>query len=224
MSVIVLVPCLLLVASNAAFAVPYLQLDADPAIYVGGTEESVVTLGDEFTLYALVDTDTTVGLDQFNISIALTPQLDTPTDLGSFIFDGATINVTTDMTYGIPPISLVSNPGLLGPHGIYETYYIEIPFTLDPTGISKEYNTQLEPGGPQTPVPGGDTLMYQEFAVDASLLSDDYFLHFDFYTTGSGIIDFAPFSHDVKHTPVPGAVLLGMLGLGVAGVKLRKYA
>jgi len=28
----------------------------------------------------------------------------------------------------------------------------------------------------------------------------------------------------VVHTPVPGAVLLGMLGLGVAGVKLRKYA
>jgi hypothetical protein len=28
----------------------------------------------------------------------------------------------------------------------------------------------------------------------------------------------------VVQTPVPGAVLLGMLGLGVAGVKLRKYA
>ena len=29
---------------------------------------------------------------------------------------------------------------------------------------------------------------------------------------------------DVAITPIPGAVLLGMLGLGVAGVKLRKFA
>jgi len=35
---------------------------------------------------------------------------------------------------------------------------------------------------------------------------------------------FAPFSHDVTHAPVPGAVLLGLLGLCVAGVKLRKFA
>lgn len=28
----------------------------------------------------------------------------------------------------------------------------------------------------------------------------------------------------IEHVPVPGAVLLGILGLGVAGIKLRKYA
>ncbi|MHC4168605.1 MAG: PEP-CTERM sorting domain-containing protein [Planctomycetota bacterium] len=35
---------------------------------------------------------------------------------------------------------------------------------------------------------------------------------------------FLRFNTDATMVPVPGAVLLGMLGLGVAGVKLRKRA
>ena len=38
-----------------------------------------------------------------------------------------------------------------------------------------------------------------------------------------GIAKFAPFSHNVL-TPVTASVILGMLGLGVVGLKLRKFA
>ena len=43
MSVIVFVACLLLVSGNTVFAVPYLQLDAYPAGYVDGDEQSRCT-------------------------------------------------------------------------------------------------------------------------------------------------------------------------------------
>jgi hypothetical protein len=33
-----------------------------------------------------------------------------------------------------------------------------------------------------------------------------------------------PDAYHISVVPVPGAVLLGILGLGVAGIKLRKYA
>ncbi len=230
-SVIVFVSCLLLVSGNTVFAIPYLQLDAEGGIYVGPPEESVVIASDQFTLYALVDSSHGSTDGVFFLSIALVPQLDTATDLGFFMIDGDVINVTSDMTYGIPPLNLLiealpedpQNPGLLAPHGIFETYFYELEFTLAGATQTDPYNVQYNPGGPGENVPGG-VLYYQAFDIDATNLSDDYFLHFDLYTTGSGIVDFAPFSKDVQHTPVPGAVLLGILGLGVAGLKLRKFA
>ncbi len=213
--------CILFVAGNTVFAIPYLQLDVEGGIYVGPPEESVVIASDQFTVYALVDTSSAGGV--FYLSIALVPQLDTATDLGFFMLDGDVVNVTSDMTYGIPPLNLLTKPGLLAPHGVFETYFYEHEFTLTPSGISKSYNVQDDSGGPKAYNPGDALLYYQEFAVDATGLND-YFLHFDLYTTGSGIVKFAPFSHDAQHTPVPGAVLLGILGLGVAGIKLRKFA
>jgi hypothetical protein len=108
-------------------------------------------------------------------------------------------------------------------HGIFDTYFTEIPFTLTGATRTNLYDVEYNSGGPGPENPLGK-LYYQEFAVDATGLNDDYFLHFDLYTGVDGAIKFAPPSHDVTHAPVPGALLLGMLGMGVAGMKLRKYA
>ena len=232
MSVIVFVSCLLLVSGNTAFAVNYLQLDADGATYdPDPDEESVVISSDQFTMYALVDSGQQDGIaGDFFLSIALVPKLDFYQALGSFTFtldDGvttSTIVVVDDMEYGVPPINLTSPPGLLAPHGIFKTYFKEIGFTLDPTGRADLYNVQDDPGGPGPFLNDTGPLYYQEFYVDASALDDNYFLHFDFYKRVDQITDFAPFSHDLQHVPVPGAVLLGILGLGVAGIKLRKFS
>ena len=251
LSVIVFIAGLFLVSGNTVFAVPYLQLDAFPAGYVEGDEQSIVTTELQFTLYALVNTEkgssgTTDG--NFYISVAIIPDPGYDVSghsLGSYEFGGETFNVTADgflsdeetyyeeMEYGIPPLdahllALQEQDKNLPSHGVYDTYYREHLFTLDePTGQADLYNSQDNPGGPlqeQFYDPEG-ALYYQAFSVDASgLTHPPYRLHFDFYTKGSGIVDFAPFSHDVLAAPIPASVILGMLGLGVVGLKLRKYA
>lgn len=225
-SVIVFVSCLLLVEGNTVFAAPYLQLDADPAIYVGPPEESVVTTSDVFTMYALINSTSPPFSDwstrDYFLSIALVPQRDTAGVLGSFIFAGETIFVTNDMIYGIPPITALIGKTLPS-HGVFETYFTERKFDLIGASQTDVYDVEVNgAGGPGSPSSGD--LYYQSFLVDASALNDDYFLHIDLYTGNGDSIKFAPPSHDLQHTPVPGAVLLGILGLGVAGIKLRKYA
>ena len=239
MSVIVLIPCLLLVTGNTVFAENYLQLDADPATYVYGPvfgePESIVTTDSEFTLYALVDSTKGSITDTFYLSAAIIPSIQpepsTPPTLGSFTFsnDGPpdTINVVGDMTYGTPPILVLSNSDDLPGHGVFETYYWEYAFTLDGIKRANLYDSQTAQGA-LVDNPDG-LLYYEDFSVNVSGLSGDYAVHFDLYTTTmkDGVLvlgDKAPFSHDVTTTPVPGAVLLGMIVLGVVGVNLRKYA
>ena len=237
-AVVMFMLCLLFVTGNAAFAIPYLQLDAYPAGYVGGEEESVVTYSSQFTLYALVDSSQGSTLGDFYISVAIIPDPgETSPDLGFYKFDGETFNVTDggllsdgltpyeQMVYGTPPVDdFLIKKGLPG-HGVFDTYYREHSFTLAGGGRADLYNSQDNPGGPLQPEfynPVGD-LYYQAFEVDATGLASGSALHFDLYTMVNGKFEFAPFSHDVTHAPVPGAVLLGILGLGVAGVKLRKF-
>jgi hypothetical protein len=217
------------------FAYPYLQLDANPATYVGPPEESVVTLGPVFTLYALVNSESPkwsesdlTDEDRFYISVAIIPDpgySEPGPDLGSYTFDAggiiSTIDVVGDMTYGVPPLNAELKDRVLPRHDVFDTYYREHEFQLDPLKKTALYNSQDDFGGPDLSTDG--SLYYQDFEVDINGLASGYALHFDLYTKGSGIDNFAPFSKDVT-TPVPGAVLLGLLGLGVAGVKLRKFA
>ena len=237
MSVIVFVSCLLLVGGNAVFAEPYLQLDADPAIYLGPPEESILATETEFTLYALVNSTAPEydPTDTFYISAALVPNPGEPPgpDLGSYDFDGSTFNVVGNMEYGTPPIEVYLESMDLPSHGIYETYYHQYSFTLAETSEAVLYNSQNTPGGPTnlTPGPGDDIVLYKAFDVDVSGLASGYVMHFDLYTykwdevKDTYVIDnFAPFSHDLVTIPAPGAVVLGMLGFGVAGLKLRKFA
>lgn len=230
----VLVLCLLFAGEHAALAEPYLQLDADPATYLSVPEESIFATQSHFTLYALVNSDSTKidngtgdgGADgYFYISAAITPKLlETPApDLGSFVFDGLTISVVNDMVYGAPPIDADRNPDEIARHGIYDTYYYEHEFTLDPAKRTALYNSQDHPGGPGSVVADGP-LYYQDFEVDVSGLASGYAVHFDLYTkTSDGKLEyFAPFSHDLLAVPVPGAVLLGSMGLALSGYRLRR--
>ena len=227
MSVIVFVLCLLLVATNSAFAAPFLQLDADPAIYVGPPEDSVVTTSDVFTLYALINSNSGQkpsdwATTDYYLSFALVPERNTAGALGSFIFAGETINVTTDMIYDIPPITTIINKTLPS-HDVFKTYFTERSFDLTGATQTDVYDVEVDgAGGPGSPSSGD--LYYQSFAVDASLLSNDYYLHIDLYTGSGKSIYFAPPSHDLLHTPIPASVILGILGMGVVGLKLRKFA
>lgn len=232
-SIIVLATCLLLVAGNAAYAEPYLQLDAYPAEYIG---ESVVTTDLDFTLYALVNSLSSKfgGLGgSYYISAALTPQvLELPegtelTDLGTISFDG--LEIVELMQPGVPPG--------MPPAGTFPTYHYEHEFSLDPDMKTARYDSQLVDLDGPLPIDDGKLdFYYEDFDVDATgltgVIDPDTGLHtpllviFDLYTKDiDGNVKYvAPFSHNVLSAPVPGAVLLGLLGLGVAGVKLRRFA
>ena len=234
-SVILFVSGLLLVAGNTVFAEPYLMLDADSdsVLYVGGEEESIVTTDPVFTLYALVNSESPEAPDPFvsemyYISVALVPdpgEGDPGPVLGSYFIDGVEKDVVGDMIYGTPPIEDYLKQNDLPSHGIFETYYHEYSFVVFEPNTATLYNSQDTPGGP-TPNPLG-TLYYEDFEIDISGLAHGYALHFDLYTKNPLSLEidkFAPFSHDVLATPVPASVILGILGLGVVGMKLRKFA
>ena len=221
------VAALLAVSSYGAYAVPTLQIDIDGATYVGGTEQSVVTTDPVFTLHTLLteDVDTTIA-DTFYLSIAVIPSLaqsNPSPDLGTIFVNGNTYNVTGDMNYGTPPLDVTLTNKDLPPHGIYETYYLELMFQFDPLDQTGTYNVQDNPGGLQS----GTGSFFSTFNFDISGLAAGYDLHFDLYNTamkkGDLVLgEFAPFSHDARTmvgVPEPGILVLmgmGLLGLGFA--------
>lgn len=71
----------------------------------------------------------------------------------------------------------------------------------------------------------GDTGVDRIFGDDYGNIHDDiYYLQFTLNTPITLAAGEYFFSHDATVVPVPGAVLLGMLGLGAAGMRLRKRA
>jgi len=162
---------------------------------------------------------------------AVTPrqdEIDPAPDLGSFVLGSLTIDVTGDMVYGTPPLDVDLDPKDLADHGIFETYYYEQPFTLDPAKTTGLYNSQDTPGGPSV---AGSDLYYQDFKVDVSGVASGYTIHFDLYTMKTierqgelvnVIADFAPFSHDLETVPTPGALMLGVMGIGMVNSFLRR--
>jgi hypothetical protein len=237
-----------------ASAVPMLQLDIAGGTYDPVTE-TIMADGSPFTLYAVLTPQPNTSAKDlakllsatYYVAVALVPQTSTQADLGSYSFNGTSYQVTGDMTYGVPPFELVpalqgQDPGDLPTHGVYPTFFNEMPFTFSSSQKAQTYDTSTNPGGLVPSASGGS--YYVAFTIDTLPLSPDTALHFDLYDTdvrqcgtkmnkGANaacpdvdVNDFAPFSHDAQSIPppppLPEPTTVALFGTGLAAVVFRK--
>ena len=128
-----------------------------------------------------------------------------------------TVNVTSDMVYGVPPLETVLGQqgfdnGDLSQHGIFETYFYQVAVDFDATRELDVYNAADDPGQPLSHTGGSGGLFYDVVTIDTTNLDSAYTLHFDLYDQkivdcGNNpncvpgdidVNDFAPFSHDAQ--------------------------
>jgi hypothetical protein len=230
------------VYSGNSYATPTLQLNIASGLYDSATETVVAptnTASNIFKLYAYLIEDSKHN-DLFSgtyyISMAIGPQLSSPQNLGSVVFDGQTVNVSSGMTNGTSPLSS---------HGVFPTYFAEWAFTFNPSLTTEEFNTEDNPGLDPTQHPVVNRPMfYREFAVDVSNLDPRYVVHFDLYSkevvrNKTKIKSFAPYSHDAEggyhdvvfatdeesqNVPEASSALLLFAGLAALGIAKKRQS
>ncbi len=240
----------LLGISSFASAIPTLQLGIAGGTYDASTQ-TIIASSSSFSLYAYLIPDAGNPInDLYSLSMAVAPAVSSPASLGSFTVDGNTVDVTSGMTYGVPPLdaAVETTPGGdnsdLQTHSIFPTYFSEISFSFNAANQSGQFNTADDPSfGPQP----GSGMYFQKFDIDVTNLSANHTIHFDLYNTKlieckktatcvSGNLDvtqFAPFSHDAQsgpgdgggppnETPEPTTILLFALGALGLGLARRK--
>jgi hypothetical protein len=197
----------LLVSASEASAAPVLQLDILGGQYDHATQ-TIVATDREFTLIAILTPDPSLSLtpEQYfseiiYLAAAVTPQVHSSADLGSFDLDGTdlvgqtpatsespggTVRVTGDMVYGNPPVENLEahqpyDSGDLAPHGIYDTYFTEFAFRFNQANQMATYDTHLEHDPNRTSIPAGTGSYYAAFTVNTENLARGYQIHFDAY-------------------------------------------
>ena len=230
-----------MLAMTPAHAVPELQLGIAGGVWDSATS-TVFATSNSFSLYAYSQSQP----GNFFLSMALvgpSGSVGAAGSYGSFTLGASTINVSSGMTYGTPPLETIlggaaTDPGDLGSHGIFPTFFKEQAFTFSATDKSALFNTQDHPTwGPQA----GTGMYFHKFDINVSGLNAGYGIHFDLYNeticakkqgnvcSAAGDIDvnkFAPFSHDaqgmVTNIPEPETYAMLLAGLGLMGFVARR--
>ena len=197
-----------LLFAGTAFAEPALQIDIDGAGYDNTADvKDVVTSESEFTLLALCDTavtDQCTGNDGadttfFFLSIALRDAdgnaVSGAGGYGSITVGGTTVNITSDMTYGTPPLDEFydtnypappADGGDLSPHGAFPTWYYQtaVSFTDANTCGTAQYNVADKEVGDICDRTGSAS-HYYAFVINVEGLAAGYGLHFDLYNASA---------------------------------------
>jgi hypothetical protein len=224
--------------ATQAEAYPFLQLDILGGYYDDVTK-TIIASDEDFVLVASLQPTgpTPLLTETFYISAAVYPKVGpVGAPLGSFTWDGTPYNVTSDLTYGNPPLDLYDplfDGGDYPDHapGVFPTYFTEFAFNFVGAPTHVQYDAALNPGG-ITPSAAG-TGYYRMFNITTEFVAP-YVLHFDLYTErvhNCGIsttpclddVDIrntnaaADFKHDAQSTNVPEPSSALLIGLGAVG-------
>lgn len=178
----------------------------------------------EFGIYELGDITNTLKLFD---------QAATPGQSVAIVFDDvAGVVGIVDISDPLNPVALGSTNQYFDQFGFYTigdpnplgapyTYYSED--TLNVAGEARFLTYEAE--GDMVQIPIGSTARDDTAHWYVAAESGDYFLYGGSGdTTSADFTDFVVQMESIKPVPVPGAVLLGILGLSAAGIKLRRFA